>query len=82
MVSSRIVFGTILLLKEICELEFKQKHKTFPDDKRMRDVTDILGKEVRMGKDVFGNVLTFTESANLDIGEVLEFLPGCILCPH
>lgn len=71
MVSSRVVFGIILLSKEICELEFKQKHKMFPDDKRMKDVTEISGKEARMGKDVFGNVLAFTESANLGIREVL-----------
>ena len=72
----------ILLSKEIYELMFKQKHKMFPDDNRMKDVIDISGKEVRIGKNVFGNVLAFTESANLDIREVLECLPGCILCPH
>lgn len=80
--SSRIVFGMILLSKEIYELMFKQKHKMFPDDNRMKDVAEISGKEVRIGKNVFGNVLAFTESANLDIREVLECLPGCILCPH
>lgn len=54
----------------------------FPDDNRMKDVTEISGKEVRIGKNVSGNVLAFAESANLDIREVLECLPGCILCPH
>jgi len=72
----------VVLSKEIYELMFKQNQKMFPDDNRMKDVTDISGKEVRMGKDVFGNVLAFTESANLVIREALECVPGCILCPY
>jgi len=40
-VSSTIVFRIILLLKEIYDLMYKQKHKTFPDDYRRKDVTDL-----------------------------------------
>lgn len=72
----------IRLSKEIYELMLKQKHEIFPDDNRMKDVTEISDKEVRIGRNVFGNMLVFTESANLDIREVLECLPGSILCPH
>lgn len=35
----------ILLSKEIRELMFKQKHKMFPDDSRLKDVTEVSGKE-------------------------------------
>lgn len=57
----------ILLTKEIYELMFKQKHKIFPHDNRMKDVTEISGKEVRISKNVFGKMLAFTQGANLDI---------------
>lgn len=35
----------ILLSKEIRELMFKQKHKMFPDDSRLKDVAEVSGKE-------------------------------------
>lgn len=61
----------MLLLKEICELMFKQKHKMFPYDNGMKDVREISEEEVRIGKNAFGNVLAFTGSVNLDIRELL-----------
>lgn len=72
----------MLLWKEIYELMFKQKHKMFPYDNRMKDVRDISEKEVRIDKNPFGTVLAFTGSVNLDIRELLQCLPGSVLCPH
>lgn len=80
--NSRIAFRMILVSKEIRELMFKQKHKMFPDDSRLKDVTEVSGKEVRVGENRFGNVLALTQSKNLDIREVLECLLSFIHCPH
>lgn len=71
MVNSRNVFRIMLLLKEIYELMFQQKHKMFPYDNRMKDVKGISEKEVRIDTNAFRNVLAFTESVNLDIRELL-----------
>lgn len=61
----------MLLLKEVCELMFKQKDKMFPYDNRMKDGREISEKEVRIDKNAFGSVLAFAESVNLDIRELL-----------
>lgn len=45
----------MLLLKEIYELMFQQKHKMLPYDNRMKDVREISEKEVRIDKDAFRN---------------------------